>query len=92
MKIGIIGSGAVGSACLLALVVRESRRDRVDNEPGQPEANPPPVEIEFRQGYVVQLNMAGRFTFPALSIEPHGKIAPLDSSCEPSGFGGATTA
>jgi hypothetical protein len=29
----------------------------------------PPPEREFRRGYVVQLNMAGRFTFPAPAIE-----------------------
>ena len=29
MKVGIIGSGAVGSACLLALVVRGSAREIV---------------------------------------------------------------
>jgi len=50
----------------LALIVPESRHRR--ELPEQPDATPP--EVEFRQGYVVQLNMAGNFTFPATTIEP----------------------
>ena len=58
----------------VALIIPESRRPH-DNKPVEQNATPPadaskqPAEIEFRQGYLVQINMAGRFTFPAASIE-----------------------
>ncbi len=58
----------------VALIVPKSRRQR-DEKPAEQGVTPPadvrkqPVEIEFRQGYLVQINMAGRFTLPAASIE-----------------------
>ena len=71
--LGNLRSVETGPDRWVALIVPESRRDRGKEPSGQPPANPPPpappVETEFRQGYVVQLNMAGRFTFPALAIE-----------------------
>jgi hypothetical protein len=48
-------------------VDREKEAEQQDNQPPDP---PKPPEFEFRQCYVVQLNMAGRFAFPALLIEP----------------------
>ena len=65
----------------IAMIVPESWRDNPERgqdgkepTPAQPHRQPRSTggeeEIEFRQAYLVRVNMAGRFTFPAASIEP----------------------
>ncbi len=65
----------------IAMTVPESWRDNPERgqdgkepTPAQPHRQPRSTggeeEIEFRQAYLVRVNMAGRFTFPAASIEP----------------------
>jgi alpha-2-macroglobulin len=64
----------------IALIVPESWREKAERGPDGKEPAPddplkkPRVtgedKIEFRQGYLVRVNMAGRFTSPALSLEP----------------------
>jgi hypothetical protein len=53
----------------LAVITPQSTLDA--QTPRKPDEPPPPLPdgLEFRQGYVVQLAMAGRFTFPELAIE-----------------------
>jgi uncharacterized protein YfaS (alpha-2-macroglobulin family) len=82
--LGILRSAETNRDRWVALVIPESQRkagsrddDQSETEeppantsPGQPPANTPtPNTIEFRQGYVVQVNAAGRFAFPATAIE-----------------------
>lgn len=66
----------------VALIIPESQRARADPQSqggdGDGAATPPPGaagsgssgEPEFRQGYLVRIGMAGRFTYPPTLIEP----------------------
>jgi uncharacterized protein YfaS (alpha-2-macroglobulin family) len=69
--LGDLRSVETGGDRWVGLVIPESWRVREQppGEPNTPPPAPPTVDVEFRQGYVVQLNMAGRFTYPALAIE-----------------------
>jgi uncharacterized protein YfaS (alpha-2-macroglobulin family) len=61
----------------VALIIPESLRPKPqpDGTSPSPEAQQPPPaadpppDVDFRQGYVVRVNMAGDFTYPAISIE-----------------------
>ena len=50
MKIGVIGAGAVGSACVFALVMRRSAREIVliDRTPPAPRRSPPTCAMARR--------------------------------------------
>jgi len=59
MKVGIIGAGAVGSACLLSLVMRGSAREARAGQPG-PQAGAQGVVTNVQCGAVLSLPIAVR--------------------------------
>jgi hypothetical protein len=63
----------------VALIVPASRLDTEssklsNDQPAQPIL--PGNGVEFRQGYLVRVNMAGRFTLPGTSIEAATTLTP----------------
>jgi uncharacterized protein YfaS (alpha-2-macroglobulin family) len=64
----------------VGLIVPESKKDSGKDDADAPSEQKPPIptlaqadqtdDVEFRQAYLVRVNFTGKFTLPALSIEP----------------------